>query len=135
MIYYKEWMPYEKKILGKRKKIDNNIYTFDIETTSYFILDGIQHNSIDYDSLNEDERKRAIPMSTMYIWMLGINDTVYYGRTWDELEEFLLIIRNYTPEKKIIYIHNLAFEFQFLYSRFRVSNVFARKSQDRKSVV
>jgi len=128
VIYYKEWIPYEKKIIGKRKKIDNNIYTFDIETTSYFILDGIQHNSIDYDSLNEDERKRAIPMSTMYIWMLGINDTVYYGRTWDELEEFLLTIRNYTPEKKIIFIHNLAFEFQYLYSRFRVSNVFARKS-------
>lgn len=128
MIYYKNWIPHEPKIVGKRKKVDNNIYTFDIETTSYFILDGIQHKSIDYDSLSPAEKEKAIPMSTMYIWMLGINETVYYGRTWDELEEFLLNIRNHIPEKKIIFIHNLAFEFQFLYSRFKVENVFARKS-------
>lgn len=128
MIYYKFWIPHEKKIIGKRKKVDNNIYTFDIETTSYFILDGIQHNAIDYDSLNEKERERAIPRSNMYIWMLGINEDVYYGRTWEELKEFLINISRYIPEKKIIFIHNLAFEFQFLYSYFRVTEVFARKS-------
>ena len=128
MIYYKLWIPHKAKIVGKKKKVDNNIYTFDIETSSYFILDGIQHNSLDYDSLTQTERKRAIPRSNMYIWMLGINEDVYYGRTWEELKEFLTMISRYIPEKKIIFIHNLAFEFQYLYSYFRVTNVFARKS-------
>ena len=128
MIYYKYWIPHSPKIVGKKKKVDNNIYTFDIETSSYFILDGIQHNSLDYDSLTQDERKRAIPRSNMYIWMLGINDTIYYGRTWEELEEFLLNISRHIPEKKVMFIHNLSFEFQYLYSYFKISNVFARKS-------
>lgn len=27
-------------------------------------------------------------MSFMYIWMVGINDTCVYGRTWEELDDF-----------------------------------------------
>jgi hypothetical protein len=37
--YYKEYVAPEPNIVGKRKKVDNNIYTFDIETTSYLIID------------------------------------------------------------------------------------------------
>lgn len=128
MLYYKNWIPHEKNIVGKRKKVDNNIYTFDIETSSYFILDGIQHKALDYDSLSPIEKKRAIPRSNMYIWMLGINDTVYYGRTWEELEDFFTLLTKYIPEKKVIFIHNLSFEFQYLYSYFKMDEVFARKS-------
>lgn len=128
MIYYKNWKEPEKRTIGKKQKYDQNIFTFDIETTSYFILDGIQHNSIDYDELDEKTRKEIKSQSTMYIWMLGINENIYYGRTWDELEDFFSMIASVIPETKILFIHNLAFEFQFLYSRFKVSNVFARKS-------
>ena len=38
----KHWSEYRfhiPKIQGKRNKYDNTIYTFDIETTSYLILD------------------------------------------------------------------------------------------------
>ena len=128
MIYYTKWIPHEKKILGKNKKVDNNVYTFDIETSSYFFLDGIQYNPLEYDSLSQEEKDRAIKCSCMYIWMLGINDVIYYGRTWEELKEFLWNITRHVPEKKIIFIHNLAFEFQYLYSVFDMENVFARKS-------
>ena len=128
MIHYSKWIFHEKKILGKRKLVDNNIYTLDIETSSYFFLDGKQYNGLEYDSLSQEEKDRAIKCSCMYIWMLGINDTVYYGRTWDELKEFLHKITAYIPEKKIIFIHNLSFEFQYLYSVFEMENVFARKS-------
>lgn len=128
MQHYSKWIPHEKKLIGKRKVVDNNIYTFDIETSSYFFLDGKLHNSLDYDSLTEEDKKRAIKCSCMYIWMLGINDKVYFGRTWEELKDFLHKITDYIPEKKIIYIHNLAFEFQYLYSNFEMENVFARKS-------
>ena len=33
---------------AKRKLVDNNIYTLDIETSSYFFLDGKQHNGLEY---------------------------------------------------------------------------------------
>ena len=128
MIHYSKWIFHEKKLMGKRKKVDNNIYTLDIETSSYFFLDGKQYNGLEYDSLSQEEKDRAIKCSCMYIWMLGINDIIYYGRTWDELKEFLQKITAYIPEKKIIFIHNLAFEFQYLYSVFDMENVFARKS-------
>jgi hypothetical protein len=128
VLHYSKWIFHEKKILGKRKLVDNNIYTLDIETSSYFFLDEKQHNGLEYDSLSQEEKDRAIKCSCMYIWMLGINDTIYYGRTWSELKDFLHKITVYIPEKKIIFIHNLAFEFQYLYSVFEMENVFARKS-------
>lgn len=128
MIHYKHFKPYDVKEYGKRKKYDNNVYTFDIETSSYIEYKGKIYDSKYYESLSEDERKEMIPRSCMYIWMFSINDVVYYGRTWDELKEFLKIIDDYNPLRKIIFIHNLAFEFQYLYSNFKMENVFARKS-------
>lgn len=128
MLYYKEYKGHESKIVGKRKKIDNTIYTFDIETTSYYLLNNKVYAGITYNNLNEDQKEEAIPQSCMYIWMFGINDEVYYGRTWDEFVEFIEELEINVPEKKIIFVHNLSFEFQFLKSVFKVNNVFARKS-------
>lgn len=128
MKYYKEYINIEKKTVGKKKRYDNNIFTFDIETTSYFILDNVQHNTIDYDELDEKTRKEIKSQGTMYIWMLGVNKDVYYGRTYEELKDFLSILDMNIPEKKIMFIHNLAFEFQFLYSEIKMTEVFARKS-------
>mgnify|MGYP003536196709 FL=1 len=115
---------------GKRNKFDNNIYTFDIETTSYIILDGKQYNTIDYLDFTQEEKERSIFQGTMYIWMFGINDKVYYGRTYKELYNFLNRIEFYTTyEKKIVYVHNLAFEFNWLRNIFKFKNVMARKSR------
>lgn len=61
----------------------------------------------------------------------GINDTIYYGRTWEELYNFLEKIEIFTYSQnvtKIVYVHNLAFEFQFLRNIFNFKNVLARKS-------
>lgn len=38
MIHYKNFEFYFGDIVGDRKKIDNTIYSLDIETTSYLIL-------------------------------------------------------------------------------------------------
>lgn len=114
-------------LYGDRKKVDNTIYTFDIETTSYLILDGKVIPAIKYLKLTEEEQVRAEYRSFMYIWQFGINDTIYYGRTWDELRAFLIRLDYYNPAKKIVFIHNLAFEFQYLKSVFRFKNVIARK--------
>lgn len=128
MLYYKEYKGHESKIVGKRKKIDNTIYTFDIETTSYYLLNNKVYAGVTYNNLNEEQKEDAIPQSCMYIWMFGINDKVYYGRTWDEFVEFIEELELNVPDKKIIFVHNLSFEFQFLKSVFKVNNVFARKS-------
>ena len=94
MIYFKEFKGYEGEVVGKRKKVDNTIYTFDIETTSFIILDGKQLDGIKYQDLNKDEQDRAEFKSTMYIWQFGINDTVYYGRSWSDFIEFLNILEH-----------------------------------------
>ena len=114
-------------LYGDRKKVDNTIYTFDIETTSYLILDGKVVPAIKYLELTEEEQIRAEYRSFMYIWQFGINDTIYYGRTWEELRAFLIRLDYYNSAKKIVFIHNLAFEFQYLKSVFRFKNVIARK--------
>lgn len=110
-----------------RVKYDNNIYSFDIETSSYFAIDNINHAARHYKKYH-DEKTEIDYRSTMYIWQFSINDQVYYGRTWKEFRQFLEII-NDTEVRKIVYVHNLSFEFQFLWSNFEISKVFARKSR------
>lgn len=127
MKYYKEFQFHFGEIVGDRKKVDNTIYSFDIETSSYLILQGQILPAIKYIELSEEEQAEAEFRSCMYIWMFSINDEVYYGRTWDEFKEFLIRLEFYNANKKIVFIHNLAFEFQYLKSVFKFKNVVARK--------
>lgn len=128
MIYWNLFKKYELKLEGKKNTIDTNIYTFDIETTSYFLLDDVLHKSLDYKDLDDKEQKRCEFKCNMYIWMFGINDTIYYGRTWQEFKKFVKLLEDYCPYKKLVFVHNLAFEFQFLEGEFNFKNVKARKS-------
>lgn len=129
MLYYKEYNGHDKVIYGKRKKFDNTIYAFDIETSNYLILNDHVIAGCDYEKLNKKEQQNAIKQSNMYIWQLSINEQVYYGRTWDELKDFLSKIEEVVPEKKYFFIHNLSFEFQFLKGVFKFDDVMARKSR------
>ena len=129
MLYYKKYIEHKYSIIGKRKKYDTTIYSFDIETSSYLLLDDKIIPAIEYQNLTKEEQERSQYYSSMYIWMLSINDIVYYGRTWEELKEFLKILDDYIPYKKFLFIHNLAFEFQYLKSHFNMCDVVARKSR------
>lgn len=130
MKYWKEYNGHCPDIRGKRNQYDNTIYTFDIETTSYLILDNKQIPAIEYLKLSKKEQEECIFMSNMYIWMFSINEQVYYGRTWDELKAFMLRIEYWaTGKKKFVFVHNLAYEFQFMRNAFKFKNVFARKSR------
>ena len=129
MKYYKEYQGHVPVIVGKKKIFDNTIYAFDIETTSYLILNGKLYNSSYYETFTKEEQQKCEKHSMMYIWMFGINDEVYYGRSWDELKELLQMIEESSPYNKIIWIHNLSFEFQFMQSVFTFDDVFARKSR------
>ena len=127
MIYYKKYKGHNSFLVGTKKyRYDNNIYVFDIETTSYLKLNGKLYNASYYENFTKKEKEECSFHSIMYIWMLSINENVYYGRTWDELKEFLKMIDNVIPEKKVLFIHNLAWEFQFLRSVFEFKDVFAR---------
>ena len=129
MRYWKDYKGHDVDILGKSKKIDNTIYTFDIETTSYLILDGKVISARDYPKLTDEQQENCIKQSCMYIWQFSINDTVYYGRTWDEFKQFLDLLEQNDNTKKIVFIHNLAFEFQHIWSVVRVKSVMSRKSR------
>lgn len=129
MKYWTEYAGHEVNILGKKRKIDNTIYTFDIETTSYLLLNGEVLTSRDYQKLTSEEQEACEKQACMYVWQFSINDTVYYGRTWDEFKLFLNRLEANDDTRKIIFVHNLGFEFQALWSVLKIKQVMSRKSR------
>lgn len=81
---------------------------FDIETSSFYY--------------------NAEKNASMYIWQFGILNWVTYGRTWDELKAFLnalSVVMNLSEDLKlIVYVHNLAYEWQFIRKQFKWDKVF-----------
>ena len=128
MQYWREYKGHSCEVLGKSNKIDNTVYTFDIETTSYLILYNRVYQSLEYLNFSESDRKNSIKQSCMYIWMFGINDKVFFGRTWEEFKDFIELLEENCEERKIIFVHNLSFEFQYLKSIFDFEEVMARKA-------
>lgn len=89
--------------------------SFDIETTSFY---------------NEKGEKQ----STMYAFVVGVNGKCTVGRTWNQ---FLNICQKLTAyfdlsnnKRLIIYVHNLAFEFQFIRKLFEWTDVFCLKERE-----
>lgn len=126
MKHYTEynWYQLEKLTIKKNGEFyDNNIYTFDTECTSIYKIDGkwVSNNmSIsNYDGLSR--------YGIMYIWQFSINKDVLYGRTYEELEKFLELLNTHIPTIKIVYSHNLAYEFNLLRNIIDDFEVFARK--------
>lgn len=84
---------------------NNNIFTFDTETTS--IIDGDNKYSF------------------VYIAMISINGVVYYCRDLSVFKQFL--DKYDTPGTiNVIYVHNLGFDFTFLQNVLDFETVFAR---------
>lgn len=105
---------------GTKKYYYNVSCSFDIETSSFYIDD---KNNITTDKLNG--RK----CSNMYIWQFAINDNVIYSRFWTDFLKLIEKLENKlnTSEnlRLIIYVHNLSYEFQYIYKMFNWSSVFA----------
>ena len=88
----------------------NEAISFDIETTSIY----------------QGEEKRAF----MYVWMLDIFDCTIIGRTWQEFVSTInTIVVHFNlanvKRRAIIYVHNLAYEFQFIRKWFKWYKVFS----------
>lgn len=94
---------------GTQKKYFSSVLSFDIETSSLEI---------------EGEK-----VSNMYIWQVAYQDNVLYGRYWKDFISFIakLHARKQTTQNNriIIYVHNLSYEFQFIYKFFPWLDVFA----------
>jgi len=133
MIHYTELEDVKKQPVfrNKRGTYSNVIYTFDIETTSLFLHDNGEWGIFDYTKSAEYYNGRPCA-AFMYIWMFGIEDKVYYGRTW---EEFVSVLKKISDPKimKVLYIHNLSFEFGYfsnwiIKEGYSVENMLARTS-------
>ena len=129
MKHWTEYNGHEVDILGKQKKIDNTIYTFDIETTSYLILDGKVMSAREYQNLTSEQQEACEKQACMYIWQFSINEDVYFGRTWAEFKLFLNRLELNDSTRKIVFVHNLSFEFQAIWSVLKIKSVMSRKQR------
>ena len=104
------YLPADRKTRSDSKKTrainSKTIFTFDIETTSFF---------------DRDDEKCAY----CYIWQCCINGETYYGRYLHEFVEVLEKLNN-PGWIQICWIHNLSYEFQFLRNILTFDKVFAR---------
>lgn len=66
--------------------------------------------------------------ATMYIWQFGILNWVVTGRTWVQLTKLLMVIRKLLciddNRRLVVYVHNLAYEFQFMRKQFTWDKTF-----------
>lgn len=72
---------------------------FDIETSSF---------------MSAENEKTAV----MYLWQFGINGIVWYGRNWSEFQDLIHVLSTALETddntRLCVYVHNLAYEFQFM---------------------
>lgn len=106
-----------------RNRRNQNFYnvsaSFDIETTT--ILP---------DNDNEP------PFAFMYHWQFCIDKKVVFGRTWEEFTYFTYQLRKFMRLSEnnilVVFVHNLAFEFQFMHDFITIDSLFAK---DRRKPV
>lgn len=94
--------------------------SFDIETTSFYI----DENGEVINYAEKMNRKKLIPdynpekRAIMYVWQFGINGNVIVGRTWEEfftmLDKISYLLRLDEKRRLMVFVHNLAYEFQFM---------------------
>lgn len=121
------WRQYNHRVIDS-----NTILCLDIEVSSFWIHKG---KIIEWDKNLSDDfyNSECEKGSCVYIWMFGVEDTIYYGREWDEFPEFLAMIKEDAvlkneKDKIYIYIHNFSYEFQFLLNfDWEFDAVFARQ--------
>ena len=107
------------------KKHDQRIFTFDIECSNGYIIDGIAR-PFDYSKppCFYNQLQKA---SVCYLWQMGVDDMYFYGRDLQELIPVfdLLASQEHTT---ICYIHNLSYEFSFLIGILTFDHIFARSN-------
>lgn len=136
----KTWMKLLKEKAKLRKKGSEYLYeiicAFDIETTQIpYRKSGDEFIIYKEYYTKELEVYKNNPASFMWCWQMafyiGDDEFLIYERRW---ERFLLLMESlqnvfHLNEKKrlVIYVHNLAYEFQYIQDFFTWTTVFARQ--------
>lgn len=72
----------------------------------------------------------AEPYGFMYQWQFCVGEDVCFGRTWEEFQTFVqkLTLALQLNKNRLlpVYVHNLAFEFQFMYQFIQIDSIFAK---------
>lgn len=105
---------YSTKIKKRAKQSINYItdffMTFDIETTT----------------IKENEEYIAF----MYHWQVCVDNSVIFGRTWNEFFKLINYLNDFLDlgynKRLVCYVHNLAYEFQFMKDFFDIQDLFAK---------
>lgn len=130
---------YHDDRLLKSLKRDKNLYynissAFDIETSifEYHFIKEKDIYVLDEKYINDSTAMFInTPFSFMYHWQFAVNGCVIVGRTWEEFQFFvkkLVADLELSLDKRvIIYVHNLSYEFQFIYRFFTWHKIMARK--------
>lgn len=96
--------------------------------------------SFDIETYTVDTRNKSTdidPWSYMYHWQFCIHDSsqyiVCFGRFWEEFLELLHLLevklQLTTKRKLVIYVHNLAYEFQFIKDFIHITKLFAKSKR------
>ena len=123
-----EWLKLKRR--GSKRRPGgiwlDNIFAIDTESTSAFLTPAGDLIPFDF-SKPESFWSKCQKFGWVYIWMVGIDDLVFYGRTFAELRSFFELIDDLTGNaEKIIYCHNLAWDWAFLRDALEFEKVFAR---------
>lgn len=112
-----DWSRLRESSVYRRDHTHSNLVgAFDLETSA-ITADEAGKYTVE-DKLSHD-------FAFMYVWQLGVEDMIVYGRTWDELRDCLLDIHaalHLSPDYKlIIFDQKLKYDFYFFKSELEVS--------------
>lgn len=112
-----------------------------LNSEAFFVKRGRFPLSYTGDSIGFDIETTTVDEKSayMYHWQLSFNDNVILGRLWEEVTVVFGIISDqlesfkkndrYT-RKVFCWVANLGFEFQFMKSRFHITNLFAKEKRN-----
>lgn len=119
---------------SNKKEIVYNVYDFPFEILYEF--ETCRKKRITYYNVSAafDIESTTIesenPYAFMYQWQLCICNKVVFGRTWEEFTLFLDLLRENFElsyyKRLVIYVHNLAYEFQFMKDFIDIDELFAK---------
>ena len=102
---------HKKGEADKRRIFCEDIFTFDIETTSFFY--DIDKKPFLYHPGEDPDYWCGINAGGLpYLWQFGVNDHYYYGR---DFADFYRLLEDFPNNMKIrIFVHNLSFEWNWM---------------------
>lgn len=118
MVHYSEYnIPRFKTYEYRGVKYADAVLAFDTETTTFFKTSA---GWVSQGNQNPDDISKCEKYSLVYIWQLAIDNDVVYGRNIDGFFDFVERIHLKNPNTNfIIYVHNLGYDFSFIYEIFR----------------